>query len=142
MSWIFVWKSIAYASVWRTFDYYFHAQFYIVSNLMWYRNNVRMTLLQKPNLLQKPDIIWCILKSLKHFKNCTKMYLYYVYNYNGRLWTTPYNNVWAIMMLFLAYNVNIDQSKSVWYVIEQYGERGKRNIGTSIGDGPPTMMHS
>ena len=26
-------------------------------------------------------------------------------------------------------------------VIEQYGERGEQNIGTSIGDGPPTMMH-
>ena len=47
-----------------------------------------------------------------------------------------YNNV------FLAYNVNIDQSKSVSYAIEQYGERTEQKICICIGDGPVAVMHS
>ena len=44
-------------------------------------------------------------------------------------------------MLFLVYNVSIDQSESIWYVTEQYGERTEWNIGKGVGDGPPEVMH-
>ena len=36
----------------------------------------------------------------------------------------------------------VDQSKSIWYAVEQYGERTERNIGTHIDNGPPAVMHS
>ena len=36
----------------------------------------------------------------------------------------------------------VDQSKSVWYVVEQYGERTEQNIGTRVDNGPPAEMHS
>ena len=54
----------------------------------------------------------------------------------------PYNNVWAITMFFLLYNIYIDQSESVWYVVEQYGEKSDWNIGMHIGCGSPAVMHS
>ena len=64
--------------------------------------------------------------------------IYQVYNWNGGPWRTSYNNVWAIAMYFLAYNVCIKQSESIWYVVEQYGEKTDRKIGYE----PPAVMHS
>ena len=45
-------------------------------------------------------------------------------------------------MLFLLYNVCIDWSESVWYAVEQYGEKTDQNIGTHVGYGPTAVMHS
>ena len=57
---------------------------------------------------------------------------------------SAYNNVWAITMLLLLYIVCIDLSESVWYTLEQYGEKTDQNLGmsASFGHGPPTVMHS
>ena len=53
------------------------------------------------------------------------------YNWNaGEPWKAPYNNVWARTMLFVWYNILIDQSENVWYAVEQYGEKTDSNIGT------------
>ena len=45
-------------------------------------------------------------------------------------------------MLFLSYNVYIDWSESVWYAVEQYGEKADPNIGMRIGYGSPAVIHS
>ena len=55
---------------------------------------------------------------------------------------SAYNNVWAITMLLLLYIVCIDPSESIWYALEQYGEKTDRNLGMSFGHEPPAVMHS
>ena len=45
-------------------------------------------------------------------------------------------------MFFLVYNVSIDWNKSIWYVVEHYGERTEQNVDICIVYGPPAMMHS
>ena len=65
--------------------------------------------------------------------------IYWVHNWNSRHWI---NNVRAITMLFLSYNVCIDWSESVWYAVEQYGEKTDQNAGTHVGYGPTVVMHS
>ena len=36
----------------------------------------------------------------------------------------------------------VDPSKNVWYVVELYGKRTKRNVGMCVDNGPPAVMHS
>ena len=48
----------------------------------------------------------------------------------------------TIMYVFLAFDVNIDHSENVWYLVKQYDERAERNVGTRIDNGPPVVKHS
>ena len=45
-------------------------------------------------------------------------------------------------MIFFAYNVNVDRSESIWYVLEQYSKKKEQNVGMRTDDGPPAVMHS
>ena len=44
----------------------------------------------------------------------------------------PYNSEWAIAIFFLACNVSIDRSESVWYTVEQYDEGPGRGPGRNV----------
>ena len=45
-------------------------------------------------------------------------------------------------MFFLSYNVYIDQSENVWYVVEQYDEKTEWNVGMCIFYGSLAVMQS
>ena len=45
-------------------------------------------------------------------------------------------------MFFLLYNVRIDQSKSISYAVEQYGEKTDQNVSMHVGCEPPAVMYS
>ena len=60
---------------------------------------------------------------------------------SSRPWTVPYNNVWATAMFCLAYNISIDHSKSIWYAIEQYGERQSKTLAHAFAMGLQHTQH-
>ena len=62
----------------------------------------------------------------------------YDYAYqNGRPWTAVYNNVQALVMIFLAYNVSVD-----WQEENSEVEQTTRNICARVGNGLLLAMHS
>ena len=45
-------------------------------------------------------------------------------------------------MYIVVYNVYIDQSKTVWFAVEQYGEMTDQNVGMHVGRDPPAVMQT
>ena len=45
-------------------------------------------------------------------------------------------------MFFKWRKLAVDPSKSIWYVVGQYGERTEQNVGMQADSGPPAGIHS